>query len=185
MKPESISVNEFYHRAIEKNIAGLESVRLTLDNYINPMARVTVKIIMDYNLKLDAKYSLDHNAIGAVAVFKNLSDNEFENIVTLASSRFSNGKKAEQFSISELLKRNDILFISKDEKIMNHPLIKLKVGNIDGEIYSGGDTPMHKEKDLLAIKESLDSGSYMSDRLDGSIHKSWNGKNNNPDISYP
>jgi hypothetical protein len=150
-----IDLNSFYHRAKEKGLVRDEKVRLTIVNGVNPKVGVCLKVLLDYNLTTNEPGDLKQYAYAATILFNELSQSEYGRIVDSSIIRHGRGDKALEAASVQLLSRNDVVFVTKDEAILKHPLVNMKVGAIKGVIYGGGgingatyDAIAHLQKDV-------------------------------------
>ncbi len=168
-----IDINSFYHRAKEKGLVRDEKVRLILAYQTNPKIGVNVKVMLDYNLTTSEPGGPKHYAYGASILFSELSRPVYDRIVDSSLKRHGQGDKALEVAVMQLLSRSDVVFATKDEAILTHPLMALKVGDIKGSIYGGGEVNGATYEAVAHLQKEVTGPFAFEDKLYEPVNPAW------------
>lgn len=181
-----IQINQFYHRAKEKDLVRNEKARLSLVFQHSGDVGARIHLLLDYQMTNADPSSAKRHAYAASILFDNLSKQEYDGIIDRAVRSHGRNDKGQEQAMKNLLARDDIVFVTKDEGLLKHPLIEHKFGELSGRLYGGGDVGNANWEAISKITKEVSGPNAYEDQLYEPIHPKWEEleKNKSSDLSY-
>lgn len=169
-----ITPNEYYHESEKRKLVRNEKVRLDVYNQSGPKLGVKALVMLDYNVTNKRKDGPKHHAYAATVLFSNLSPRKYESIVKNQIANNRNVETAIEETVKQLLNRDDVVFIQKDDVLMAHPLVKHKIGEISGTEYDGGEVNDASAKAIETSLRDVNGNHALATNLDIEPLEQWN-----------
>jgi hypothetical protein len=181
-----IDINQFYHRAKEKDLVRNEKARVSLGYQHTNDVGVRIHLLLDYKMANSDPRGPKRHAYAASILFKDLTKNGYDGIVKAALNSKGRNEDGEMIAVKRLLARDDVVFVTRNESLLKHPLIAHKFGEVTGESYGGGDVNNAPWEAVQQIQKEVCGPNAVEDQLFEPMHPDWveMDKASNSSMSY-
>lgn len=158
------TMNSLYHTLKAAGRTRDEAPRARVVVGRSPKLGAMVTVLLDYTVpgKLARRY-----AYGAVVLFRDLGEHEYDRLVEASIQRFGRTDAGEQHAALALMARPDAVAIQQDADVLAHPLMRQAFGEVHLPEYVGGSLGLIEEgaiaRQITEIHREVHMADHMAD----------------------